>query len=152
MSPERGWPYPHQVADQRNEVREDYRMPTERERAILYMLLSVETPGIEDLRAQARRVRVARWSCGFASFNIEVDRTGTPQSQLTKRPAVEAFTKQRDDPQRALSKPEAKFSLAASMRPESRTRSSPTPTATRSRSRGLSPLDVHRVLLRREPT
>src|SRR5581483_3759625 len=102
MSPERGSPYPHHVADQGNEVREDYRMLTERERAILDMLLSVETPGIEDLRAQARRVRVARWSCGCASFSIEVDRTGTPRSQLTKRPAVEALSKQREYPQKAF--------------------------------------------------
>jgi hypothetical protein len=63
------------------------------------MLLSVESPGIEDLRTQARDVRVARWSCGCASFNIEVDRTVAPQSQITKRPAVEAFSEQREDPQ-----------------------------------------------------
>jgi hypothetical protein len=66
------------------------------------MLLSVEAAGIEDLRAQAHHVRVARWSCGCASFNIEVDRTGAPQSQITKRPAVEAFSKQHDDPQNAF--------------------------------------------------
>jgi hypothetical protein len=90
------------VADQRDEVREDYRPPTPRERAILEMLLSIEMPGIEELRAQVPHVRVARWSCGCASFNVEVDRTLAPHSQVTKRPAVEASSREHDDPQKAF--------------------------------------------------
>jgi hypothetical protein len=90
------------VADQREEVREDYRQPTARERAILELLLSVETPGIEELRTQLPHVRVARWNCGCASFNVEVDRTLASPSQITNRPAVEAFSKQRDDPQKVF--------------------------------------------------
>jgi hypothetical protein len=47
-------------------------------------------------------VRVARWNCGCASFNVEVDRTLASPSQITNRPAVEAFSKQRDDPQKVF--------------------------------------------------
>jgi hypothetical protein len=81
-----------------NGVREDYRPPTDREREILEMLLSVETPGVEELRAQVPSIQVARWICGCASFNIEVDRTAAPRSEITGNPAIEAETKQRDDP------------------------------------------------------
>jgi hypothetical protein len=35
-------------------------------------------------------MKVARWSCGCASFSVEVDRNATP--------AIDAQTKQRDDP------------------------------------------------------
>jgi hypothetical protein len=90
------------VADQREEVRKDYRQPTARERAILELLLSVERPGIEELRTQLPHVRVARWNCGCASFNVEVDRTLASPSQITNSLAVEAFSKQRDDPQKAF--------------------------------------------------
>jgi hypothetical protein len=65
------------VANQANEVREDYRPPTDRERQILEMLLSVETPGRDELRAQMPSMKVARWSCGCASFSVEVDRNAT---------------------------------------------------------------------------
>ena len=90
------------MVDQREEVREDYRQPTARERAILELLLSVQTRGIEELRTQLPHVRVARWNCGCASFNVEVDRTLASASQITNSPAVEAFSKQRDDPQKAF--------------------------------------------------
>jgi hypothetical protein len=78
------------MADARNDVREDYRSPTTRERAILEMLLSVDMPGVEELRAQVPHVRVARWDCGCASFDIQVDRALAPKSRVTKRPAAEA--------------------------------------------------------------
>jgi hypothetical protein len=84
------------MADQPDDVREEYRPPTARERAIMEMLLSVDMPGVEGLRAQVPHARVARWNCGCASFNIEVDRTLAPHSQVTKRPAVEASSKQHD--------------------------------------------------------
>jgi hypothetical protein len=89
------------VADQ-NEVREDYRLPTSREREILELLLSVEMPGIEELRAQVPSARVARWNCGCASFNIEVDRAAAPRSKITRNPAIDAKSKQRDDPLNAF--------------------------------------------------
>ena len=57
---------------------------------------------MEELRAQVPHIRVARWSCGCASFNVEVDRTIAPRSQVTNRPAVEAFSKQHDDPAKAF--------------------------------------------------
>lgn len=83
--------------DQANEVREDYRPPTDRERQILEMLLTVEMPGIEELRAQVPFVQVARWNCGCASFNIEVDRNAAPRSAITRGPAIDAETKERAD-------------------------------------------------------
>jgi hypothetical protein len=61
------------------------------------MLLSIEMPGIDELRAQVPHVRVARWSCGCASFEIEVDRTLAPRSEVTKRPAIEAVSRQHED-------------------------------------------------------
>lgn len=85
-----------------DEVREKYRPPTSREREILNMLLSVDAPGIEELRAQLPSARVARWSCGCASFNIKVDRSTAPQSRITRSPAVEAETRHRGDHQTAL--------------------------------------------------
>ncbi len=78
-------------------VREDHRPLTEREREILEMLLSVETSGIEELRAQVPHVQAARWSCGCASFDLKVDRERAPRSSITASPAVEAVTKERDD-------------------------------------------------------
>ena len=90
------------MSNRDKDVREDYRSPSDRERAILDMLLSVETPGIEELRAQVSAVRVARWNCGCASFNIEVDRSIAPRSQITRSPAVEAESKGHDDPLNAF--------------------------------------------------
>jgi hypothetical protein len=78
-------------------VREDFRVPTDREREILELLLSVEMDGIEELRAQMPFARVARWDCGCSSFSIEVDRTSAPQSSITRSPAVEAITWERED-------------------------------------------------------
>jgi hypothetical protein len=59
-------------AQQQAGVREDYRPLTTREREILEMLLSVEAPGIDELRKQVPHVQAARWSCGCASFNLSV--------------------------------------------------------------------------------
>jgi hypothetical protein len=78
-------------------VREDYRRLTGREREILEMLLSVDAPGINELRAQAPHVQAARWQCGCASFNLKVDRSRAPRSSITAGPAVEAATRERDD-------------------------------------------------------
>jgi hypothetical protein len=78
-------------------VREAYRPLTEREREILEMLLSVEAPGIETLRAQVPHASAARWACGCASFDLRVDRRGAPRSSITNSPAIEAETTERDD-------------------------------------------------------
>jgi hypothetical protein len=91
------------VASREDEVREDYRSPTDREREILAMLLSVQMPGIEELRTQARSVRVARWKCGCSSFNIEVDRSVAPRSSAVHRnPVIDAESKERRDPLNAF--------------------------------------------------
>jgi hypothetical protein len=84
-------------AEGRAALREDYRPLTGREREILEMLLSVEAPGVTELRVQAFHVQAARWSCGCASFNLMVDRERAPRSSIVARPAVEAFTRERDD-------------------------------------------------------
>jgi hypothetical protein len=86
------------VASEHDNVREDYRLPTNREREILEMLLSVELPGIDELRAQVPSARVARWDCGCSSFNIDVDRSVAPVSSVTRSPAVEAVSKPPGDP------------------------------------------------------
>jgi hypothetical protein len=85
------------MTEQSEGVREDYRPLTRRERETLEMLLSVEAPGIEELRAQVPYAKAARWECGCASFNLAVDRERAPRSSVTARRAVEATTKERDD-------------------------------------------------------
>jgi hypothetical protein len=97
MSPEPARPYARRVGHHRDNLREDYRTPTAREREILEMLVSTEMPGMEELRAQVPYVRVARWDCGCASFSVHVDRSVAPQSQIRTNPTVEAYSKQRDD-------------------------------------------------------
>jgi hypothetical protein len=89
-------------AQQRSRVREDYRPLTGREREILEMLLSVDAPGFDELRAQAPFVLAAWWSCGCASFDLEVDRERAPRSSVIARPAVEAITRERDDVNRTF--------------------------------------------------
>src|SRR3954453_5282919 len=84
-------------AQERGGVREDYRPLSGREREILEMLLTVEAPGIDELRAQVPYVQAARWACGCASFDLRVDRERAPRSPITARPAVEAITRERDD-------------------------------------------------------
>jgi hypothetical protein len=83
-------------------VREDFRPPTQREQEIVELLLSVELPGIEALRAQLAYARVARWDCGCASFDVIVDRERAPRSSVTTSPAVEAASRERDDPANAF--------------------------------------------------
>ncbi len=90
------------MADADHQVREDFRPLKDREREILEFLLSVEVPGIEDLREQVAYARAARWDCGCASFNIIVDRERAPRSAITASPAVEAYSKERDDVDKAF--------------------------------------------------
>jgi hypothetical protein len=89
-------------AQQPGGVREEYRTLTGREREILEMLLSVEVPGIHELRAQVPYAQAARWACGCASFNLTVDRERAPRSSITARPAIEATTRVRDDVMRTF--------------------------------------------------
>jgi hypothetical protein len=88
--------------DDLDAVREEFRPPTAREREILDFLLSVDAVGIAELREQAALARVARWSCGCASFNVVVDRERAPRSVITTSPAVEAFSTERDDADKAF--------------------------------------------------
>jgi hypothetical protein len=90
------------VADADHHVREDFRPLTDREREILELLLSVEVPGIEELRKQVAFARAARWDCGCASFDVIVDRERAPRSTITTSPAVEAYSKERNDPNKAF--------------------------------------------------
>jgi hypothetical protein len=87
------------MSDEEN-VREEYRPLTKREREILQLLLSVETDGIEELREQIPHVLGARWACGCASFNLVADKAKAPPSAITKSPLSEAASRERDDPDR----------------------------------------------------
>lgn len=80
-----------------NNVREEHRPLTEREREILELLLSVEFDGIEELRAQVPHARAARWDCGCASFNLVVDQTNAPRSTISRSPLSEARSREQDD-------------------------------------------------------
>ena len=71
-----------------------------REREILDFLLTVDTPGISELRQQAEHVLAVPWKCGCASIELIVDREAAPASAAKVRPAVETTTKERDDPDR----------------------------------------------------
>jgi hypothetical protein len=85
------------VSDEDN-VREEYRPLTKREREILELLLSVDAEGIEELRAQVPHALGARWNCGCASFNLIVDKARAPRSTVTRSPLSEAESMERDDP------------------------------------------------------
>jgi hypothetical protein len=85
------------TGDTKRGVREPFRPLTERERKILDFLLAVEGSGMGDLRSQVPYASAARWDCGCASFEIEVDRKRAPRSTITTSPAIEATTLERED-------------------------------------------------------
>lgn len=85
------------TADDEGSVREPFRPLTGRECQIVHMLLSVEVPGIEELRSQVPHATVARWDCGCASFDVRVDRQRAPRSEITTSPLIDATTVERDD-------------------------------------------------------
>jgi hypothetical protein len=87
------------MSDEDN-VREEYRPLTEREREILELLLSVEVEGIDELRAQVPHVLGARWTCGCASFNLVVDEARAPRSVVAKSPLSETKAKNPGDSER----------------------------------------------------
>jgi len=69
---------------------------SEREREILDLLLSLEVPGIAELREQAPTAQVVGMcECGCATIDLDVDRDVTPPSPLGRRygPAVRAITR-----------------------------------------------------------
>jgi hypothetical protein len=71
-----------------------------REREILDFLLTVDTPGISELRQQTDHVLAVPWKCGCASIDLIVDRGAAPASAVTVRPTVETTTNERNDPDR----------------------------------------------------
>lgn len=78
----------------------EYRPLTKREREILDYLLTPEISGVEELRRQVD-VAVARpWVEGSASIDLAVDQNRAPRSSVVVSPALEAQSKDRDDPNR----------------------------------------------------
>jgi hypothetical protein len=69
---------------------------TEREDEILELMLSLEAPGIAELREQAPTARVTgRCPCGCATIDLDVDRDLTAPSPISHPggPAIEARTR-----------------------------------------------------------
>jgi len=78
---------------------EPYEQPrplTEREREILDFLLSVDLPGVEELREQAETALAVRWGERDPSFALYVDKEATRPSPLRTRPLIQASTKRQD--------------------------------------------------------
>jgi hypothetical protein len=78
------------------------RALTDRERETLDHLLSVEMPGVDELRAQAKWALAVPWDCGCASIDLMVDRRVLPQSSIRTRPAIEADSREKLDPTRTF--------------------------------------------------
>jgi hypothetical protein len=77
---------------------EPFRELTPREREILDFLLSVELPGVAELREQARHVLAARTLDNYPTFDLQVDRERAPRSDAThSRPASSAWAKDADN-------------------------------------------------------
>jgi hypothetical protein len=92
----------HGVRPQNAEGEAAYRPLTSREREVLDFLLSVETPGVEELRRQADFTLAKSWDCGCASIDLIVDQECSPRSSIMRRPAIEAASKERDDLERVF--------------------------------------------------
>ena len=72
--------------------------PTEREREILDLLLSVEGAGVAELRAQAETAEVVgQRPCGCATIDLAVDRARAPRSPPRSRVPIDATTPFVDD-------------------------------------------------------
>ena len=93
-------PRPHGIGDDGGE--QEPRPLAQAERDILVHLLWFETPGIDELRKQYEGALARRWDCGCASIDLLVDRTAAPKSPITTRPAIEAASKEREDPERTF--------------------------------------------------
>lgn len=87
------------------EQHEPYEHPrplTEREREILDFLLSVDLPGIKELREQAKTARAVRWGPRDPSFAVYVDQEAARPSSFRRRsaePQITADTRETDGPQ-----------------------------------------------------
>ncbi len=90
----------HETRHGESDVSNDYRPLTARQREILDFLLSLELPGVEELRQQAKFTLAKPWDCGCASIDLVVDQEHASRSSITSRPAIETQSKERDDPER----------------------------------------------------
>lgn len=69
----------------------------ERERAILDLLLSNDAEGVAELRAQVPHATVVgRCKCGCPTIDIAVERDAAPPSSITRRPAIDCFSRERE--------------------------------------------------------
>ena len=78
----------------------EFRPLTPREREIVSHLLSAERPGVAELRRQSEVLLARPWTCGCASIDLAVDETRARPSPIEGRPAIEAQSKDREDPTR----------------------------------------------------
>jgi hypothetical protein len=85
-----------------NQTADDWAPLSERQREVLDFLLSVDHPGVTELRRQTEFALAKPWDCGCASIDLTVDQTRAPQASITASPAVEAESKERDDPLRVF--------------------------------------------------
>lgn len=92
----------HGVGQGNSEGEAAYRPLTSREREVLDFLLSVETPGVDELRRQADFTLAKSWDCGCASIDLIVDQERSPRSSITRRPALEAASKEREEPKQVF--------------------------------------------------
>jgi hypothetical protein len=77
---------------------EPFRELTPREREILDFLLSVDLPGVAELREQARHALAARCFDNYPTFDLQVDRKRAPRADAAhSRPASSAWVKEADN-------------------------------------------------------
>jgi len=70
------------------------RPPSHREQEVLAYLLSVDSPGRDELRLQAPTLRViGRCGCGCATITVEADRSASPPDPVGDMSPVGASTK-----------------------------------------------------------
>ena len=71
----------------------------QRERAILDFMLSVDAPGVNELRAQAATAEVSgRCDCGCATIDLSVDRATSPRTSIREHVAIDTHTVPDDEP------------------------------------------------------
>jgi hypothetical protein len=75
---------------------EEPRTLTAREREILDFLLTVDMPGMEELREQAKTALAERVGARDPGFALYVDKETTSPSPLRARPLIQAFTMRKD--------------------------------------------------------
>jgi hypothetical protein len=99
MTPERRFNAFRQTHGMRNVgPAEPFRELTPRERETLDFLLSVDLPGVAELREQARHALAARSFDDYPTFDLQVDRARAPRSDAPhSRPASSAWAKDADN-------------------------------------------------------